>query len=256
MKKLLVALICLITIGVNAQVQSVVGTVQDWSIHRGVMNNNFTYLNNQREKDTIEHDPVVAAINGIVISNGSTISAATSGTHYAPGTSALATGVLKSTTTTGALSIAVSGTDIKTVESTTLLGSGNLDITQTMVGLSAVNNTADLSKPISTTQQTAINLKEDDLGAPAANNSVLVSTTGEVRSWVGTTNTPQWDVITITPYTCTLTDNAPSQAELVTCLGAASTSGNIRYAIDNTSGEIYLCIANGSNWGQVELTIP
>ena len=39
--------------------------------------------------------------------NGTAISAATSGTDYSAGTSALATGILKSTTTTGALTIAV-----------------------------------------------------------------------------------------------------------------------------------------------------
>ncbi len=43
--------------------------------------------------------------------NGTAISAATAGTDYSAGTSALATGILKSTTTTGDLTIAVSGTD-------------------------------------------------------------------------------------------------------------------------------------------------
>ena len=51
------------------------------------------------------------SVTGIVKSSGTTRSAATSGTDYAPGTSALPTGILKSTTTTGALSIAVNGTD-------------------------------------------------------------------------------------------------------------------------------------------------
>jgi hypothetical protein len=51
------------------------------------------------------------SVTGIVKSSGTTRSAATSGTDYAPGTSALTTGIVKSTTTTGALSIAVSGTD-------------------------------------------------------------------------------------------------------------------------------------------------
>lgn len=46
--------------------------------------------------------------SGIVKGNGgTTLSAATPGTDYAPGTSALATGIVKSTTTTGALTIAV-----------------------------------------------------------------------------------------------------------------------------------------------------
>ena len=51
------------------------------------------------------------SVTGIVKSSGTTRSAATSGTDYAPGTSALTTGIVKSTTTTGALSIAVAGTD-------------------------------------------------------------------------------------------------------------------------------------------------
>ena len=51
------------------------------------------------------------SVTGIVKSSGTTRSAATSGTDYAPGTSALATGIVKSTTTTGALTIAA-GSDI------------------------------------------------------------------------------------------------------------------------------------------------
>ena len=46
-------------------------------------------------------------ITGVLKGNGTAISAATSGTDYSDGTSSLATGILKSTTTTGALSIAV-----------------------------------------------------------------------------------------------------------------------------------------------------
>ncbi|MHC1703188.1 MAG: beta strand repeat-containing protein [Tenuifilaceae bacterium] len=56
-----------------------------------------------------ETDPIVRAINGIVKSNGTTISAASSGIDYSAGTSSLATGIVKSTTGTGALSIAVAG---------------------------------------------------------------------------------------------------------------------------------------------------
>ena len=50
-------------------------------------------------------------VTGIVKGNGTTLSAAAVGTDYSTGTSALATGIVKSTTTTGALSIAVAGTD-------------------------------------------------------------------------------------------------------------------------------------------------
>ena len=47
------------------------------------------------------------SVTGVIKGDGTALSAATSGTDYSSGTSALATGILKSTTTTGALSIAV-----------------------------------------------------------------------------------------------------------------------------------------------------
>ena len=54
----------------------------------------------------------IGTVNGIAKGNGTgTITAASAGTDYSAGTSALATGVLKSTTTTGALSIA-GGSDL------------------------------------------------------------------------------------------------------------------------------------------------
>jgi len=52
-------------------------------------------------------------VTGIVKSSGTTRTAATSGTDYSAGTSALATGIIKSTTTTGALTIAAAA-DINT----------------------------------------------------------------------------------------------------------------------------------------------
>jgi len=54
---------------------------------------------------------LTTSITGVLKGNGTAISAATPGTDYSAGTSALATGILKSTTTTGALTIAVAGTD-------------------------------------------------------------------------------------------------------------------------------------------------
>lgn len=50
-------------------------------------------------------------VTGVLKGNGTAISAATVGTDYSVGTSALTTGLLKSTTGTGALTIAISGTD-------------------------------------------------------------------------------------------------------------------------------------------------
>lgn len=52
---------------------------------------------------------LATSITGVLKGNGTALSAATAGTDYSAGTSALATGILKSTTTTGALTIAVAG---------------------------------------------------------------------------------------------------------------------------------------------------
>lgn len=64
------------------------------------------------------------SITGILKGNGTAVSAATSGTDYAPGTSALATGILKSTTTTGGLSIATAG-DFPTLNQDTTGNAGS-----------------------------------------------------------------------------------------------------------------------------------
>lgn len=59
----------------------------------------------------------------------------------------------------------VSGTNIKTIEGQSLLGSGNIDLTKSDVGLGNVDNTSDLNKPISTATQTALNGKENTITA-------------------------------------------------------------------------------------------
>jgi hypothetical protein len=51
---------------------------------------------------------LTTSVTGVLKGNGTAISAATAGTDYSLGTSALGTGILKSTTATGALTIAVS----------------------------------------------------------------------------------------------------------------------------------------------------
>ena len=57
----------------------------------------------------------------------------------------------------------VSGTNIKTIEGQSLLGSGNIDLSKSDVGLSNVDNTSDANKPVSTATQTALNAKQDTL---------------------------------------------------------------------------------------------
>jgi hypothetical protein len=59
--------------------------------------------------------------------------------------------------------VLISGTNIKTVKGQSLVGPGNVDITKATVGLSMVNNTSDVDKPISTATQTALNAKQATL---------------------------------------------------------------------------------------------
>lgn len=57
----------------------------------------------------------------------------------------------------------ISGTNIKTVANNSLLGSGNVTITKSDVGLANVDNTSDANKPISTATQTALDAKQGTL---------------------------------------------------------------------------------------------
>jgi len=57
----------------------------------------------------------------------------------------------------------VSGTNIKTLEGQSLLGSGNIDLSKSDVGLGNVDNTSDANKPVSTATQTALDTKTNKL---------------------------------------------------------------------------------------------
>lgn len=57
-------------------------------------------------------------------------------------------------------------------------------VTKAQVGLSEVDNTSDVDKPVSSAQQTALDNKEGLLGNPASDGQVLSSTAAGVRSWV------------------------------------------------------------------------
>lgn len=53
--------------------------------------------------------------------------------------------------------------NLKTVNNNSLVGSGDISINKTTIGLGNVNNTSDLDKPISTATQTALDAKQDTL---------------------------------------------------------------------------------------------
>lgn len=85
---------------------------------------------------------ISTSITGLLKGNGTAISAATSGTDYSAGTSALATGIVKSTTTTGTLSIAVAGTDyeVPLTFSTGLTRTTNTITVNTSQNISTLSN--------------------------------------------------------------------------------------------------------------------
>lgn len=92
---------------------------------------------------------LTTTITGVLKGNGTAISAATVGTDYSVGTSALATGILKSTTTTGALSIAVAG-DFPTLNQNTTGSAATLTTARSVYG-NSFNGSADLTQIIAST---------------------------------------------------------------------------------------------------------
>jgi hypothetical protein len=74
---------------------------------------------------TVATADLSTTINGIVKGNGSVLSLATAGSDYSAGTASLGTGILKSTTTTGALTIAVAA-DFPTLNQNTTGTAANI----------------------------------------------------------------------------------------------------------------------------------
>ena len=90
---------------------------------------------------------ISTSVTGVLKGNGTTVSAATSGTDYSAGTSSLATGILKSTTTSGALSIAVAA-DFPTLNQNTSGTAAGLSTTLVVgsggTGLTAVGTSGNV----------------------------------------------------------------------------------------------------------------
>jgi hypothetical protein len=127
-------------------------------------------------------------ISGVLKGSSGIVSAATSGTDYAPGTSALATGILKSTTTTGALTIAVAGTDYQSPIGTIsgiVKGNGANALTAATAGTDYAPGTSALAtgivKSTTTTGALTIAVAGTDYIAPYTSqtaNTVLAAPSG------------------------------------------------------------------------------
>ena len=136
---------------------------------------------------------ITTSVNGVLKGNGTSISAATSGTDYAPGTSTLATGIVKSTTTTGALTIAVAGTDYQAPIGTIsglVKGNGANALTAAVAGTDYALGTSTLAtgivKSTTTTGALTIAVAGTDYQAPISATGILKSSgvSGDVTAAV------------------------------------------------------------------------
>ena len=107
---------------------------------------------------------LTTSVTGVIKGNGTALSAATSGTDYSLGTSALATGIVKSTTTTGALTIAVAA-DFPTLNQSTTGNAATVTTNANLTGMvTSVGNTASLGSFTSAQLATALT---DETGSGA-----------------------------------------------------------------------------------------
>ena len=130
--------------------------------------------------------------------------------------------------------ILVSGTNIKTINNTSLLGSGDLAIDKASVGLGNVDNTSDVNKPISTATQTALDSKQGTLVSgtnikTVNNTSILGSGDISVQPVLVGSGTGQ-NIKTINGSSILGTGNLSLQPTLV----GSGTGQNIK-TINNTS---------------------
>jgi len=139
---------------------------------------------------------LTTSITGVLKGNGTAISAATSGTDYSAGTSALATGIVKSTTTTGALSIAVAA-DFPTLNQNTTGSAATLTTARSIYG-NNFDGSANITAIIASTyggtgngftKFTGATTAEKTYTLPDATCSILTSNAAVTVAQGGTGNT-------------------------------------------------------------------
>jgi hypothetical protein len=201
---------------------------------------------------------LTTSITGLLKGNGTAISAATSGTDYSAGTSALATGILKSTTSTGALTIAVAG-DFPTLNQST---TGNASTATTATNLAgggagqlpyqtASGTTAMLAAGTATYVLTSNGTAAPSWQPPSTSagtvTSVAALTLGTTGTDVSSTvaNSTTTPVITLNIPTASASNRgALSSTDWSTFNGKYSTGGALGTP---SSGTLSSCTVDGTN---------
>lgn len=183
---------------------------------------------------------LTTSITGLLKGNGTAMSAATAGTDYSAGTSALATGILKSTTTTGALTIAVAA-DFPTLNQNTTGTAANV------TGTVAIANGG--------TGQTTQTAAFDALAPTTSKGDLIVDNgTNNVRLAVGT------DTYVLTADATTATGvkwAAPSGGSSnITAFGLWENNASITANYSITSGNNALSAGPISVASGVTVTVP
>jgi hypothetical protein len=131
------------------------------------------------------------SITGMLKGNGTAISAGTAGTDYSAGTSSLATGILKSTTTTGALTIAVAA-DFPTLNQNTTGTASNITgiaaIANGGTGQSTASAGFNALSPVTSTGDLIIgNGTNSSTRLPIGANSYVLTSNGTTATWAAST---------------------------------------------------------------------
>src|SRR5665213_1405108 len=190
-------------------------------------------------------------ITGMLKGNATAISAATSGTDYSAGTNGLATGILKSTTGTGALTIAVAG-DFPTLNQNT---TGTANIAGGTVGAIPYQSAANTTTILAATGTANRVLLSGANAAPAWStatypatttaSSLLYSNGANVVAALGTANNG---------VLATNSSGVPS-ISIAPTLGVAGTStGSLAFA--NTTGANLTTFQAGVSAPAVTYTLP
>jgi hypothetical protein len=143
---------------------------------------------------TIPEITLTTDVTGMMIGDGTSISAATAGTDYSDGTALLGTGILKSTTSSGNLSIAVAG-DFPILNQNT---TGNASTVTTNANLSgpvtSVGNTTSISNNVITNSNLSQIATQTFKGRATAGTGIVEDmTVSQAKSLLGITGTNSGD---------------------------------------------------------------